>query len=157
MPDGFQRVGEILLRLRRREESAAREAFSAAQSRVAEIRSRLARVRSALSAQGAAARAALLEGRSDTEVYRRWVAELRRASSLEAAHLSAAAEELEARRGALLEAMKQRKAMDCLARSQADREEASAARGAARAAEDEHAGYLARLAGAGAAEVPDAT
>jgi flagellar export protein FliJ len=157
MPDAFQRVGEILLRLRRREESAAREAFTAAQARVGEIRSRLARVRTALSSQDAAARAALLAGRAGTQAYGRWVAELRRASSLEAAHLSAAEDDLEARREALLEAMKQRKAMDCLARSQSLREEASAARVSARTAEDEHAGYLVRLAGAGAAEVPDAT
>ncbi len=138
----FKFALEVVLRLRQRREASARAGFTAAKSTVDEIMRHVDRLDQAYHRQNRWARAAVLgEGADDFAPYRQIVSTLRAEALSQRQHLLHAGMEFTRRRTELLEAMRQRKALQRLKENLALKHEASAARKLSRQMDDSHAAF----------------
>jgi flagellar export protein FliJ len=138
----------MLLKLRRRPEDRARQAFAAARRELEVVASRIRRLKQARVAHDAAAREALLagSGRVALSGYRQVLREINLELVEQAKRLATVSAELELRRSELAEARKQRKAMEALRDRLAGQVASRRARGEIKALDELHA---ARAAAAG--------
>ena len=98
--------GEVLWRLRRQREEAARQAFVAARNRAMAIAGRIDTLRAMLAEHDAAARGALPGGESALTLYRRCARDIRHQIAGQMQRLATAEAVVEQRREALIDAIK---------------------------------------------------
>ncbi len=142
--DRRAKSGEVLLRLRRQQEAAARDRFARARGEAGAIAARMDRLRTILGAHTAAARAALLAGAGDASVHGSHAAGVRDALAAAGGKLAEAQRAAERQREALVEALRCRKAAAGLAGRRARRAARVAARREAAESDDLHAARRAR-------------
>jgi len=141
----FRFRAEILLKLRKRREEAARERFSQA---VGDVETTIARLRRLHLAQRMHNRAIheTLAGGADAmnlRLYRQCIGEIRRAIDEDNEHLADARRTLQRSRTDLLEAMKERKLLGAVRDRQADRHASDRRRGDEKESEEIHAAHRA--------------
>jgi len=139
---------DALLRLRRRREAAAVQAFHRAQQAADDCRRTADELRGAAAGHEAVAREAVFAGRPYPAVQRACLAELARARAAEAPRRANADTRCERARGELLEAMRQRKALSCLKERQERLAQLAVARREADEADDRYAAHRAFAPGA---------
>ena len=139
-----QRTTAALLKLRRLDEVAARVAFEQARADVEAARARLEALRGDLAQRNHLARETLLRGAPPRAgAYRRAVTQLKAAIEDESRRLVTAKEALEKLGGRLMEAMKQRKAVESLKTRLDRRRSVELSRAETRRADDVHAAFTA--------------
>jgi len=145
MARNFTFRGEVLLRLRRQRERAARVAFARARDEADAIQARIAELQAALAQYHDAARAAVMGGgrKFDVGLYRRCVGDIAAALADQRARLAAAQETQRRCRDELAEATSQYKAVKCLKEKLLSRHERQVDRSVVKERDDQHATHAA--------------